>query len=211
MNGIFLLILAIAGNLYLASRTFAQPAVEYQVRHVKGQVLYSAGLPPIQLWFAKSCSFAGSQEVTLFDRARAEQFFFVEAGAQGQIKRLYMVQFEGFFPGIEGVYDYPDTHAVLLAGQRYLADAGAVPDVEDALAEHPQSDMAQAASFLKSKGYSIGGAIAYQRYRRAVDETRRHELIVLYIETLGAEAGVGQEEALQALSSRALNGFAVLK
>jgi hypothetical protein len=211
MKGSFLLILALAGNLPFPRGISAQPPAQTPMRQVKGRSLYSADLPTLQLRFARPYKFAGSQEIILYDRARAEQFCFVDADEQGRIKRMYLAQFEGYLPQVEGAYDYPDTQAVFLAGQRYLVAAGMVPDVPAALAQNPHSDAAQAASYLESRGYRFGEAIAFQRYLRLVDQTRRHEFILLYIEGLGAGAEPDPEKALRGLSERALKGFTVLR
>src|SRR5262245_61089654 len=67
-------------------------------RSVKGQVLTSTSLPAVRLTFDKAFKYAGTQDFILYNVALAEQHFFVDADKQGNIKRFYWVQFEGYLP-----------------------------------------------------------------------------------------------------------------
>lgn len=180
-----------------------------QARRVKGQVLTSASLPRVSMKFGKPFRYVGSQSFILYDRAQAEQYFFVDADNQGHIRRMYMAQFEGYLPGVNAAYDYPRTQTVSLGGETYMVNAESIPDVTAVVRQNPQSDVARAASFLEGKGYHVSGAIRFQRFVRLVDEARRHEFILLYVEEAGASPG--GEAAMRELSGRALKGFTVLK
>ncbi len=194
-----------------------------QMRSVEGQVLTSTHLPPLRIKFDEAFKHVGSQQFILYDRAQAEQHYFVAADGQQRIKRMYIVQFEGYLPDIKASYDYPASKTVDLAGQSYLMEAQVVPNVSAVLKQNPQSDAARAVSFLEGKGYRAGEAVLYQRFVRLVDEANRHEFILLYIEDLsdtgftaadfaeGGRAFSQKEKVLQELLSRALKGFTVLK
>ena len=84
-------------------------------REVKGRVLTSKNTPQIRLKFGKMFKFAGSQDFVLYDRAKAEQYFFVEAENK-KIKRLFMIQFESFLPGTDGKYDYNESQTLDIGG-----------------------------------------------------------------------------------------------
>ena len=186
-----------------------QSDVDSQTRRVKGQILTSASLPPIRIRFGKAFKYVGSQQFILYDRAQVEQHFFVDADKQQRIKRMYMVQFEGYLPNISGSYNYPVTKTVSLAGQSYIVDAEVIPNVPAAIKQDAQSDVARAASFLEGKGYRIGEGIVFQRFVRLVDEAKRSEFILLYVEDLSG-AGVDaaeKEKAMQEFSGRALKRY----
>ncbi len=105
-------------NFALAQNTEKRPT-----RSVKGQVLSSNSLPPLRVKFKKPFKFVGSQSFFLYDRAQVEQFFFVEADKHGQIKRMYMAQFEGSLPNANAAYNYPATKTITLGkeiGQTHL-------------------------------------------------------------------------------------------
>jgi hypothetical protein len=182
-----------------------------QTRRVRGRVLTSTSLPSIRIKFDKAFKYIGSQSFILYGRAQVEQHFFVNADKQQRIKRMYMLQFEGYLPNINATYDYPVTKTVNLGGQQYIVNAEGIPNVPAALKQNPQSDVARAATFLESKGYRIGESIMFQRFVRLVDEAKRNEFILLYVEEAGAGGSSEKERDMQEFSSRALKGFTILK
>jgi hypothetical protein len=159
--------------------------------------------------FDKRLKYVGSQKFVLYERAQAEQHFFVDADARGRIRRMYMLQFEGYLPGIDASYSYEVKETVKLGGEDYIVNVESVPNVKAALGQQPESDSARAVAFLEGKGYSVGESVRYQRFVRLVDESKRSEFIMLYIE----DAGTTQpdEKAMREFRERALKGFAVLK
>lgn len=209
-----LLILTLAGSLMLSIFALAQSSAKTEAnptRRVKGQVLTSIYLPAISIRFEKRFKYIGSQKFILYDRAQVEQVFFVDADSRQRISRMYMVQFEGYLPNINATYDYPVTKTISLGGQTYIVDAQSIPNVSAALKQEPQSDVAHAASFLKGKGYRISESIVFQRFVRLVDDAKRNEFILLYVEDAGAGVSSETARAKQELSSRALKGFTILK
>lgn len=213
MRKVLLLTFMLASSLLLSMPAFAQSATSTRTRLVKGRVLTSSQLPPIHLKFDKAFTYVGTQNFILYDRAQVEQYFFVEADKQRRIKRMYMVQFESYLPNVSGAYDYAVKKTINLAGQSYIADAEVVPNVPAAIKQDAQSDVARAASFLEGKGYRIAEGIAFQRFVRMVDEAKRSEFILLYVEDL-IEAGfdtADKEKAIQEFTGRALKGFKIRK
>lgn len=182
------------------SFSFAQTSI----RSVKGSVLISTDTPKIRLKFDKKFKFAGSHEFILYDRANAEQYFFVEAKDK-KIKRMFMLQFEGFLPTIDAKYEYNEPKTIEFGGLKYFSNAEFVPNVEMALKAVPDSDIARAAKFLQDKGFVLMKSLVFQRFVRIVNETKTKEFIMLYIED--AE----NEKAITGLSERALQNFKVLK
>jgi hypothetical protein len=210
MKGTRLLVLLLACLLSL-SAIVAQSAAQTETvpsRQVKGQVLTSTQLPPIQIKFKDSFKYIGSQQFILYERAQVEQFFFVNADSEKRIKSMYFVQFEGYLPSIDATYNYPVTETVTLAGQTYIVNAQAVPNVTAALKQNPQSDAARAVAFLENKGYRMNESIRFQRFVRLVDDAKRNEILMIYIEDAGASSS---QELGKEFSARALQGFTVEK
>ena len=213
MKKTLLLIYVIASSLLSSSFAPAQSPTNTesnQMRPVKRQVLTSTYLPSIRVRFDKRFKYVGSQKFILYGRAQVEQHFFV-ADEQRRIKGMYMVQFEGYLPNVNATYDYSATQTVNLGGQSYIANAESIPDVSAVLKQDPQSDVARAASFLESKGYRIGESIIFQRFVRLVDEAKRNEFILLYVEDTSTGNSAENEKASQEFLSRALKGFTILK
>lgn len=187
-------------------RAAAEPA-----RVVKGQVLTSTQLPAIRMRFDRKLKYVGSQKFVLYERAQAEQHFFVEADARLRIRRMYMLQFEGYLPGVDASYNYEAKDTVKLGGLDYIVNVESVPNLPEALKQIQGSDAARAVEFLKGKGYGFGESIRYQRFVRLVDDAKRNEFIMLYVEDAGTGAPLGDETAVREFRERALKGFAVLK
>lgn len=154
-------------------------------RTVKGRVLTSSGVPPAQIKFDDDFKYVGSQDFILYDVARAEQHFFVDADSAGRIRRFYWVQFEGYLPENTHTYDYESAQTVRLGPFDFFADSHPVP-IKAATAR-PDSDGARAKAFLESKGLRMAGDdILLQRLVHLVDEKKRDELLIIYIEDLSA-------------------------
>jgi len=192
-----------AFGLFVFTVTAQQNTVKSE-REAKGRVFVSKSTPEIRLKFGKKFKFAGSQEFVLYDRANAAQYFFVEAEDK-KIKRLFMLQFEGFLPGIEGKYDYDEPNSATVGGIKYFSNSENIPDVEAALKAVPDSDIAKAAKFLKDKGFILMNSIKYQRFVRVLGEAKRNEFIMLYVED--AEMPNNNVD----LQTRALANFKVQK
>lgn len=175
-------------------------------RQVKGQILTSKSMPQLRLKFGKKFKFGGFHEFVLYDRAKAEQFFFIEAENK-KIKRLYMLQFEGFLPNVQGKYDYNEPQTVEIGGLKYFSNSENIPNVEMALQAVPDSDIAKAAKFLRDKGFILMKSLKYQRFVRVLDDAQRSEFIILYIE----DAENGGKVETKDLPSRALANFKILK
>lgn len=210
MRSALLLIFATACALFMHADADAQRhASEEHARVVKGRVLTSAKLPSIRIRFDKRFKYVGSQEFVLYERAQAEQHFFVDADARGRIRGMYMLQFEGYLPGVDASYSYEARETVKLGGVDYILNVENVPSVAAVLAQQPESDAARAVEFLKGKGYSVGESVRFQRFVRLVDDAKRNEFIMLYVEDAGATQP--DEKSMREFRERALKGLTILK
>jgi hypothetical protein len=163
-----------------SSTATAQPT-----RTVNGRVLTSNEMPPVRLSFSKPFKYVGSQSFILYDVANAEQHFFVDADKQGRIRRMYWVQFEGYLPGNTHTYRYKANKIVNIEGLDFIADAYA-RNVK-ANPGRADSDGSRARAFLESKGYRMASdEVLSQRLVYLVDEAKRHELMIIYLEDMSA-------------------------
>lgn len=160
-------------------------------RTVKGHTLTSPATPAVKLEFDKTFKYVGSQSFVLYDVANAEQHFFVDADDQGRIKRFYWVQFEGYLPGNNHAYDYKSTKIIDAGGFNFFADA--YPRNIKANPGRADSDGSRARAFLTSKGYRMASDdLLSQRLVHLVDEAKRNELMIIYIEDLSGTPDGGQ-------------------
>jgi hypothetical protein len=196
--------------------------VGQQMRSVKGQVLISTEVPALRLKFDKAFKYVGGQNFILYEVARAEQHFFVDADKQGRIKRMYWVQFEGYLPSNTETYDYGVNKTVNLAGLDFIADAYARNIKGNS--GRPDSDGNRARAFLGSKGYRMASdEVMSQRLVHLIDKEKRKELMIIYIEDLSemgltaADVGAGGraanrwDEISKGLLERTVKGMKVLR
>jgi hypothetical protein len=215
-------IIAYTQSVTPAQATKEADVRQQQVRSVKGQVLISTEMPAIRLEFDKSFKYIGNQNFILYDVARAEQHFFVDADKQNRIKRLYWVQFEGYLPSNTHTYDYKVNKTVNLEGLNFIADAYARNIKVNQ--GRPDSDGNRARAFLESKGYRMASDdIMSQRLVHLIDKEKRNELMIIYIESLsemgltagdvtaGGRAADKWEQISKGLFERAIKGMKVLR
>lgn len=152
------------------------------VRRIDGQTLSSSAVPKVTLRFDKEFKYAGTQSFVLYDVANAEQHFFVEADNNGRVKRLYWIQFEGYLSNNTHTYDYQANKVVKIGHLDFIADAYARNTAANP--SRAGSDGSRAREFLKGKGFSIGDEVIMQRLVHLTDESKRNELMIIYLEDL---------------------------
>ena len=213
------LALGIGANTAIHKQT---NSAQQPTRTVKGQTLTSTETPAVRLEFDKGFKYAGGHVFILYDVARAEQHFFVDADQEGRVKRLYWAQFEGYLPGNNHAYKYKAAKTVRLGGLDFIADAYA-RNIK-ANPGRPDSDGSRARAFLESKGYRLASdEVLSQRLVHLIDEAKRNELMIIYMEDLSGmgltandlapngQAAARWEEISTALLSRATKGMKVLR
>ncbi len=200
----------------------APAAAQKPLRRVEGHTLVSDATPPVRLKFGKEFKYVGTQSFVLYGVAQVEQHFFVDADDR-VIKRLFMVQFEGYLPTNTHTYNYQIKDTVKLGGLDFMYDTQ-VGSVSAFRKQYPDSDAAHAATFLEGKGYQPEGMdVVFQRYIRLVDETKRNELLVVYYESLkgtgltaadlsaNGRAAAERDRVFREVQQRALKSFKVSK
>ena len=179
-----LVLLLLAASVCAPAQDSPPAGDDKPTRVFKGGVLTSKQQPAVRLRVDKAFKYVGAQSFILYDVARAEQHFFVDADPQGRVRRLYWVQFEGYLPSNAHSYKYQSTKTVNVGGLEFIADAQARNIA--AAQPRPGSDGARAREFLSAKGYRFASdELLWQRLVHLTDETKRHELMVIYMEDLG--------------------------
>lgn len=153
-------------------------------RTVEGQTLRSARHPAMEIEVARGLRYLGAQRFVLYGVADAEQHFFAETGADGAVLRLLWVQFEGYLPEIDRRYDYSRSERTEIAGLEFRADARVTAATPAARASRPRSDGQTMREFVTAKGLKLPAELLHQRLVYLTDESRRHELMFVYVEDL---------------------------
>ena len=171
-------------------------------RTVTGPVLTSKDTPAVRLEFDPAFKYAGAQSFVLYDVANAEQHFFVDADKEGRIKRFYWIQFEGYLPTNTHTYNYKSAKVVKAGGFEFIVDTYA-RSVKPGDTGRPNSDGARARELLTSKGFRMPGAeVIYVRLVHMVDEAKRNELMIIYMEDL-TELGLTAADLAERGAARA--------
>ena len=209
---------AIAQSAPSPSGQKATDVASRQARSVKDQVLTSTEMPAVRIEFDKGFKYVGNHSFILYDVAHAEQHFFLDADKEGRVKRMYWVQFEGYLPSNTHTYRYKVNKTANIGGLEFVADAYARNIKGNP--GRPDSDSARARAFLESKGYRMASDdVLSQRLVHLVDEAKRNELMIIYMEDLsgmgltaadiaeGGRAAARWEEISNGLLERAVKGM----
>ena len=173
----------IAILLIFAATILAQTTDLKNLRRDNGNTLSSPGLPKLKLKFKKPFKYVGGHTFILYDVARAEQHFYVDADKDGNVSRLYWVQYEGYLPSNTHTYDYSKSKQVKIGGLDFAADS--VPRKYDPADARPNSDRAKAIELLTAKGYKIASSdVMTQRLVNMTTPDNRNELMIISLEVL---------------------------
>lgn len=145
-------------------------------------ILISRGDPSLAIDVADEFEFVGRHPFTIRKVAAGERFVFVQAEDR-QIRKILMVQFEGFLPGVDDLYRYDLSGKPVVANYPFRSNGYAFNIVES-IAANPKSESAATYPFLESKGYSVPDELMMWRSLTVVDEARRKEMIIFYIEDI---------------------------
>lgn len=215
---ILLTIAALGGQEKTSSQ---EQTKDWKTRTVKGQEINSPAWPAVRLEFDKAYKYIGMTNFILYDVARAEQHFFVDADADKRIRRMYWIQFEGYLPDNTHRYNYQSKTTVNLGGLDFFADSYAR---KIGVGGRPDSDGARAQKFLAEQGYQLASdQVLMQRLVHLTDATKRNELMMIYMEDLSSrnltaadlapngKAAAQWEEIAKALLQRATQGVKVTR
>ena len=172
--------------LILFAVTIAAQSVNSDLKNLRtadGDTLSSPELPKAKLKFKKPFKYVGGHTFILYDVARAEQHFYVDADKDGNVSRLYWVQYEGYLPSNTHSYDYSKSKQVMIGGLQFAADSA--PRRYDPADARPNSDRAKAIELLTAKGYKIASSdVMTQRLVNMTTPDNRNELMIIYLEVL---------------------------
>jgi hypothetical protein len=192
-------------------------------RTVENNVLTSTNMPRIKLKIDPSLRFVGRLQFILYDLAEADVFVFAEAGDGGMVRRLVIVQFEGYLDNNSYTYKYSSPTTVKVGSHEFLQDYYATDRARLTEPVRPDSDAARVYSLLREKGYVEPARSVRVRLVRLLGEERRKELLIIYgesvddrlevAESLPANDFIGEDHAQlkSELLARALQAIEVIE
>jgi hypothetical protein len=173
----------------LLSCTVAYAQTTAPERKVDGNAVTSRE-PPIRVTVPKDARYIGADRWPLHGVADCEIHVFVEADASKQVQRLYWIQFEAFLPTQPGArYDYARDATTEINGLeiRHRERFGTTTEKT-----REGSDLEHVQKLVAAAGYTWPREIVNARLVHLPDDTRRREVMVIYIEdmaTTGKTAG----------------------
>ena len=186
----------------VACDTAAQTGRELGLRRVDGRTIASPANPRATIEVADGFRYVGGQQFVLYGVANAEQHFFVDAAADGTVRRLYWLQFEGYLPDNTSQYRYasPDVRRI-----------GPFDFFVDVLTTSPNpprsgSDSEHMRDFLQQHGFKLTSSAGAVRFVHLTDATKRNELMIIYRESGDASQAAVSPEALIA---RGMSGLRI--
>lgn len=167
-------------------------------RRLEGGALISSANPKASITPSPEFDYAGRFSIVLKDTAHAERYHWVVA-EDGKVRKLLIVQFEGFLDGVDGRYEFvvPSSDLagsnykfseapVVLGGVGFIHNTWAFDHAAEARA-NPGMEAAATLAMLHEKGYEVEDALIMSRFVQAFGEDGRHEMIIFYLEPLSAD------------------------
>ncbi len=177
-------VVAIMAGLHLyysdRGRFTTEPVNTGLARTVSANELTSPGDPAVVMQFSPEYRHLGGQQFILYGVADTEQHFFIETTPDDRLKSLYWLQFEAYLPDNSYSYDYDDSPLRLSIGE-YEFFVDTAPVRSDPTRRRRGTDGGLARQFLSSKGYELPQDYAYARMVHLTDESRRKELMIIFI------------------------------
>lgn len=147
-----------------------------------GQVFTSTHTPAIQIEIDPAFYYIGNIEFDLKGIAHADRHIFVDA-RQNQVRRMIVLQFEGFLDNNRMTYSYLPHNLILLGGEGYGKDNFFFSNIEEITA-NPGAETDYTLALLRSHGFQVEDEQMTARFARIIDSEGRNEFLIFYHENI---------------------------
>lgn len=172
----------IARALLLVVVISAVCAAQGPQRTVEDNALVSSDLPKVRIRVDKSLKYLGKFDFNLRNIAAGERYVWAEAEGN-RVKRMFVVQFEGFLPQVNEQYRFRMRTPVKLGRETYSHNLWFYND-EATRSAQPPNEAAYLTKFLAERNLSQDLDLMMSRFARIVGDDHRHEIIFFYWENL---------------------------
>ena len=191
------------------------------LRYVQGDHFISTANPHLEIRLDPKFQYIGHVEFDLSNIAHVDRHIFVVANAS-HIRRMFILQFEGFLDNNSNTYHFPMDTPIDLGGIPFTHHNYFFSNAAD-IAANPAAEIAHTNRFLNANGFQIEDEQMTSRFARIVGAAKRRELILFYHENLRDTGNTMQQIArddeilepysyiAQALTKRSLESFAELQ
>lgn len=175
-------------------------------RSVSDNLISSHRLPEIEIKVDNEFKFIGNFEFEIIASsdeypaemigkavAAGERFVFAAVNKKNEIEKLFVVQFEGFLPANDFIYNYNFDTAEFIGTNKYRHNTWFY-NAKESAAENPQSEGAKTQNFLEEKGLKLADELMMSRFVGLASEDRKNEIIIFYFEMLNKATGYSLDE-----------------
>lgn len=152
------------------------------VRSVEDNIIVSTSEPKLAIKIDDGFRYLGEHPIRIRDVAAGERLVFADLEGS-KARRLLIIQFEGFLPGIDNEYRYNLSNNPIVAGYPFRSNAYAFDFVKSAK-DNPGLESAATARFLASQGIAAPPQLAMWRSLTVVSSDKRKEMLIYYLEDL---------------------------
>ncbi len=181
-------------------------------RSVGTNVLTSNDLPKIEIKVDNEFRFMGqfnfqilasSDEYPKDMQGKAvavgERYIFAQVNENRSVDKLFIVQFEGFLPENDFIYNYDFSNADFIGENSYRHNTWFY-DSKKLAQENPNGEGAKTRAFLEERGYVLEDEFMMSRFVGLASEDRKNEIIIFYLEMLNKTTGISLEEYENSIS-----------
>ena len=155
-------------------------AADETERNILDGVLISTKEPALGIEVVRPFAFLGRHPVVVGEVGAGERFVFVDADNE-VVRRLLIVQFEGFLPGVDDFFRYDLSGKPVVAKYAFRSNGYAF-DMAESVSRNPAGEAAATNTFLESKGYEVPRYWMMWRSLTIADEAKKKEVIIFYVE-----------------------------
>jgi hypothetical protein len=148
-----------------------------------GNTIVSPKVSPIEIEVDRGLPHIGVVAFPLKSVAEVERFVFARSDDEGRVRTMFIAQFESILPSMKGSYTFEVTNATRLGRHEYDTSMGFYNFTQTAAAK-PGAEAEHTLKFLAKHGLSVEDDYLVARYARVTDATKRHELILFYLESV---------------------------
>ncbi len=176
------------------------------VRFVKGNTIISKKLPKIEIKVDEEFSFVGkfdfeiiassdeySEDMQGKPVAVGERYVFASTDENQSVNKLFIVQFEGFLPENDLIYNYDFDKSNFIGENKYRHNTWFY-DSKKLAQGNPNNEGAKTRTFLEEKGFQLEDQFMMSRFVGLASENRKNEIIIFYHEMLKKTTGYSLEE-----------------
>ena len=149
-------------------------------RSVSGNRLVSRE-PRVTVEVSAALKYIGRLEFDIRDAAHAERIVFADADTNGNVRRLFVVQFESMLPDHSGSYDSPSSNPVRIGPYDFNEAVGKY-EFAASIKAKPGAEAELTRDFLAQKGLRVDAPLFIARYETTTDQPRRSEMVIFYWE-----------------------------